>query len=65
MWKNTLWKKKPEKKTDRICRENPGAGAAQFIGHNKTTCGGKTPPEDDAAGNSGHHRDPSIKSGTF
>ena len=54
-------KESREKETGSIYREDPGKGVEQIFGNNPAVSGGATPPENDAARNSGYYRDKTVK----
>lgn len=51
------------KEAGSIYREDPGKGVEQIFGNNPAVSGGETPPENDAAGNSGYYRDKTVEYG--
>ena len=57
-------KESREKKTGSIYREDPRKGVEQIFGNNPAVSEEATPPENDAAGNSGYYRDKTIEYGT-
>ena len=52
-----------EKEAGSIYREDPGKGVEQIFGNYPAVSGGETPPENDAAGNSGYYRDKTVEYG--
>ena len=61
--KEYLAEKEAREKRLGIYREDPGKGVEQIFGNNPAVSGGETPPENDAAGNSGYYRDKTVEYG--